>query len=77
MNITAPKTVALQALPKLVLLIQTRKQARWQWKHGADEHQHRWVLVLGHLDARIKALERYIEDNMEIAGFRAKREIIE
>lgn len=77
MNNTAPKTVALMALPKLVLLIQSRKQARWQWKYSADEHHHKWVLVLEHLDRRIKALERYIGDNLDIKGFQAKREIIE
>lgn len=77
MNITAPKNVALQALPKLVLLIQTRKQARWHWKHGADEHKHHWVMVINHLDGRITAMERYIGDNLDIKGFRAKREIIE
>ena len=77
MNITAPKTVALQALPKLGLLIMTRKQARWQWKHGADEHKHHWAMVLDILDRRIEATERYIGDTMDIAGFRAKREIVE
>ena len=77
MNTTAPKTVALQALPKLVLLIQTRKQARWQWKHGADEHKHHWTMVLDILDRRIGDIERYIGNTMDIDGFRAKREIVE
>ncbi len=77
MNITASKTVALKALPKLIILIQARKQVRWQWKYCADEHNHKWVLVLEHLDRRIKALERYIGDNLDIKGFRAKREIVE
>ncbi len=77
MNITAPKVVALKALPRLVTMIQTRKQARWQWKYAADEHKHRWALVLAIVDTRIAELETYIGANLDIAGFRAKREIVE
>ena len=77
MNVTAPKIVALKALPVLVNLIQARKQARWQWKFGADEHQHRWALVLAYQDTRIAELEQYIADNLDLPGFHAKREIVE
>lgn len=77
MNTTAPKIVALKALPRLVTLIQARKQARWQWKYGADEHQHRWALVLALQDTRIAELEKYIADHLDIVGFRGKREIVE
>ena len=77
MNITAPKIVALKAMPRLVTLIQARKQARWHWAYGADEHQHRWSLVIAIQDARIAELEKYIGDNLDIVGFHGKREIVE
>ena len=77
MNVTAPKTVADKALPLLVTLIQARKQARWQWRFGADEHKHRWVLVLSRLDERIRAAEKYIATQMDMDAFQAKRELVE
>ncbi len=77
MMVTAPKIVAKSAMPLLVMLILARKQARWQWKYGADEHKHAWVLVLHHMDERIKACENYIAQQLDMTAFHAKREIIE
>lgn len=77
MNNTAPKTVALKAMPMLVSLVLSRKQARWQWRFCADEHKHTWVLVLEEMDKRIKEVEHYISCNLDVPGFKAKREIIE
>lgn len=77
MNVTAPKTVAERVMPRLVVLVLARKQARWQWRFCADEHKHTWVLVLDAMDKRIKEVERYIACNLDVPGFKAKREIIE
>ena len=77
MNVTAPKTVADSTLPLLVALVQARKQARWQWKHAAGEHAHRWTQVIIVLDARISAGERVLADHLGIPSFRVKREIVE
>lgn len=77
MNVTAPKTVADSTLPLLVALVQARKQARWQWKHAAGEHRHRWVQVLMVLDVRIGAGERVLAEHLDIPSFRVKREIVE
>jgi len=77
MNVTAPKTVAEKALPMLVTLLATRKQARWQWRFCADEHKHTWTLVLMHLDERIKRIEKFIGNNLEVDGFHGKREVDE
>jgi hypothetical protein len=77
MNVTAPKTVAMKSMPLLVVLILTRKQAQWQWRFCADEHKHKWAMILVHLDKRIKEVEAYIGSNLDVVGFQAKREIIE
>ena len=77
MNITAPKTVADGSLPALVLLVQARKQARWQWKHSAGEHEHRWRMVILRLDARINKGERVLAETLDIPSFRIKREVVE
>lgn len=77
MNITAPKTVGLKAMPRLVSLVLARKQARWQWRFCADEHKHTWALVLQEMDTHIAVVEDYIACNLDIPGFKAKREIIE
>lgn len=77
MNVTAPKTVADKLLPQLVSLVQARKQARWQWKHAADEHKHVWVLVLIGMDARINRKERLLAELLDIPSFRVKRELVE
>lgn len=77
MNITAPKTVALKALPRLVSLVLARKQARWQWRFCADEHKHTWVMVLQEMDKHIAVVEEYIASNLDMPGFQAKREVVE
>ncbi len=77
MNVTAPKTVADSTLPLLVALVQARKQARWQWKHAADEHKHAWTLVLYVLDKRILAVEELLSKHLDMPGFRVNREIVE
>lgn len=77
MNVTAPQTAARSTLPLLVTLVQTRKQARWQWANCADEHKAVWTMVLAILDERIKLGEVYLGDTLDIPGFRIKREIIE
>ncbi|MEE9367090.1 MAG: hypothetical protein V3W44_10410 [Dehalococcoidales bacterium] len=77
MNVTAPKTVADSTLPLLVALVAARKQARWQWKHCADEHKHTWQMVLIVLDKRINAGERVLAGHLDIPSVRIKREIVE
>ena len=77
MNVTAPKLVASSVLPLLVTLVQARKQARWQWKHCADEHKHHWSLVIYHLDERIAQGEYRLGSMLDLCGFRVKREIVE
>lgn len=77
MNNTAPNTVAQSTLPLLVTLILARKQARWQWKNSAGEHERKWRLVLICLDQRINAGERMLASHLDIPSFRMKREIIE
>lgn len=77
MNVTAPKTVANITMPRLLELVQTRKQVRWQWKHSAAEHKHKWVLVLIEVDKSIDAGERILGDRLDIKGFRVKREVAE
>jgi hypothetical protein len=77
MNITAPKTVANITLPLLVTLVQARKQARWQWKNCADEHKHKWSMVVYHLDERIAAGEYFLAQQLDMDAFHTKREIVE
>lgn len=77
MNVTAPKTVANSILPLLVTLVQARKQARWQWKHCADEHKHKWSLVVYQLDKRIATGEYYLASALDLAAFNLKRSIVE
>lgn len=77
MNVTAPKTVARSTLPLLVTLVQTRKQARWQWKHCAPEHAAVWTQVISILDDRITLGEQYLAETLGVPGFRVKREIVE
>jgi len=77
MNTTAPVTVADSVMPLLITLIQARKQARWQWVNGADEHNHKWVLVIARLDERIGQCEKAIASYLDLDAFRAKREIVE
>ena len=77
MNVTAPKTVANSVLPLLVTLLAARKQARWQWKTCADEHQHRLSMVVYHLDKRIAQGEAHLGSMLDIPGFRMKREVNE
>lgn len=74
---TAPNTVARSTLPLLVNLVQTRKQARWQWVNCADEHKHLWTVIVGILDDRIKLGEDYLAGLLDIPGFRVKRELVE
>jgi len=62
-------------LAALCTLVMTRKQARWQWKHCADEHSHKWIRILDELDSRIHRGEDVIAALMEIPGFRVKREM--
>jgi len=76
MNTTVPKTVADSTLPLLVTLVQARKQARWQWRNCADEHKHKWTLVLARLDERITQGEMHLENEMELFAFHVKREIV-
>jgi len=77
MNKTAPETVARSTLPLLVNLVQTRKQARWQWANCADEHKAVWAMVVQILDERIRLGEDYLSKVMDVPGFRVKREIVE
>ncbi|MEE9367061.1 MAG: hypothetical protein V3W44_10265 [Dehalococcoidales bacterium] len=77
MNNTAPNTVADSTLPLLVTLTMARKQARWQWRNCADEHKHRWTLVIDRLDDRIAVGERLLASRLELNTFRVKREVIE
>jgi len=77
MNVTAPNTVADSTLPLLVTLVQARKQARWQWKHCAPEHEHKWVLVIARLDERITKGEKALENHLGLLAFHIKREIVE
>jgi len=77
MNVTAPDTVATGILPILVTLVRARKQARWQWKHSAGEHQHKWVMVLDRLDTRIAQYEEQLAEHLDMLTFRMKREIVE
>jgi len=77
MNVTAPQTVADRLLPRLVALVLSRKQARWQWANCAGEHEHKWVLVIERLDWLIAESENYIAGNLELFTFRTKREIVE
>ena len=77
MNVTAPNTVARATIPLLVTLVQSRKQARWQWANSADEHKHVWSLIIEILDERIRLGEEYLSKVLDIPGFRIKREIVE
>ena len=77
MNNTAPNTVANSTLPLLVTLVLARKQARWQWANCANEHKHRWVQVIEHLDERIRKGEESVADRMDLLAFRIKREVVE
>jgi len=77
MDITAPSTVANSTLPLLVTLVIARKQARWQWANCANQHKHRWTLVIAHLDERIKKGEKSVGDRMDLLAFRVKRSIVE
>jgi len=77
MNETATNTAARGTLPLLVNLVMTRKQARWQWGNCADEHKHKWALIIAILDSRIELGERYLSELLDVPGFRAKREVVE
>ena len=66
-----------QLLANLCMLVIARKQARWQWKHCADEHAHKWTRLVDELDCRINAGEQVVGALLEIPGFRVKREVIE
>ncbi len=77
MNVTAPRTVGLQLLPRLVYLVMARKQARWQWKHAAGEHERKWRLVLIAIDAEINHKERFLASMLDVPSFRTKREVVE
>ncbi len=77
MNNTAPNTVADSTLPLLVTLTMARKQAQWQWRNCADEHKHRWTLVIDRLDERIAAGERLLASRLELNTFRVKRKVLE
>lgn len=77
MNVTAPNIVATSLLPRLVTLVQARKQARWQWKNSAGEHLHKWVLVIDELDRVIAEHENHVAGHMDMFIFRTKREVIE
>lgn len=77
MNVTAPKMVASSLLPRLVALVQARKQARWQWKNSAGEHMHKWVLVIEELDRCIAETENHVAGHLDMFTFRTKREIVE
>lgn len=76
-NEASANKVADGLLPLLVTLVEARKQARWQWKHCADEHAHRWTCVIARLDERISKGEKAIEERMDILGFHVKRVIVE
>lgn len=77
MDSVYPNTVADRTLPRLVTLTLARKQARWQWRNCADEHKHRWTLVIDRLDDRIAAGERLLASRLELNTFRVKREVVE
>lgn len=77
MSDTGPITVADSILMLLVTLVQARKQARWQWKHCAGEHKHKWTVVVDRLDHRIETGERMVAERMEMFTFHTKREIVE
>jgi len=77
MNVTAPKVAANSVLPLLVTLVQTRKQARWQWRNCADEHKHTWAMVVYNIDERITQGEKHLESMLGLCGFHIKREIVE
>jgi len=77
MNNTAPNTAARSTLPLLVNMVVTRKQARWQWAHCADEHKHVWSLIIAILDERIVLGEQYLGKMLDMPGFRVKREVVE
>ena len=76
MSANKVNTLTDSTLPLLVTLIATRKQARWQWANCADEHQHKWAVVLAKLDTRIERGEAVVGSLMDIPGFRMKREIV-
>ena len=63
-------------LAALCTLVIARKQARWQWANCADEHQHKWTVVIAKLDTRIERGEAIVGTIMDIPGFRMKREIV-
>ena len=77
MNVTAPNTAARGTIPLLVTLVQSRKQARWQWANCADERKHVWSLIITILDTRIEQGERYLAELLDMPGFRVKREVVE
>jgi hypothetical protein len=77
MNVTAANHVADGVLPLLVTLVQARKQARWQWKHCADEHKHRWTCIIARLDERISMGEKVVDEHMNLLGFHVKRMVVE
>ena len=77
MNVTAPRTAASSVLPFLITLVSARKQARWQWKHCADEHKHTWTLIIYNLDEQITKGEKRLENMLDLCGFHIKREIVE
>ena len=77
MNETAPNTAARSTLPLLVNMVMTRKQARWQWVHCADENKHVWSLIIAILDERIALGEQYLSRLLDTPGFRVKREVVE
>lgn len=77
MNVTAPKTVAARLMPRLVTLVEARKQARWQWKHCADENKHKWTQVVNELDCLIATGENLTAHTMDITTFHYKRVIVE
>ena len=69
--------VADSVLPLLTTLVDARKQARWQWKHCADEHKHRWTCIVARLDERISMGEKVVEEHVGLLGFHVKRVIVE
>lgn len=77
MKETTMNIVADRVLPLLVTLVQARKQARWQYKAAAGEHKERWECVITRLDERISMGEKVLEAEMNLVGFRVKREVIE
>ena len=76
MTVSQESIVTDSALSLLVTLVEARKQARWQWANCADEHQHKWTVVVGKLDARIAHGEAVVGSLLDIPGFRVKREIV-